>query len=72
MRQRITADHILAYEKLGNHESGANVLFGDGHVEWVDAVSGEVMIAGLQAGRNPPAFSATQPITRDSTPIGGL
>ena len=31
----ISPDTIVAYEPLSNHGDGSNVLFGDGHVEFV-------------------------------------
>jgi prepilin-type processing-associated H-X9-DG protein len=27
---------ITVYDKMGNHSDGRNVLFLDGHVEWVE------------------------------------
>jgi prepilin-type processing-associated H-X9-DG protein len=32
------ADEVLAYEKLeiGQMHGGVNILYGDGHVEWVE------------------------------------
>ena len=50
-----TAAHIAAYEPLSNHSgTGINVLFGDGHVEWLDAKDAKHLLAELQAGYNPP------------------
>jgi prepilin-type processing-associated H-X9-DG protein len=50
-----TKDHVLAYEPLTNHNGdGTNVLFGDGHVEWVDKVQATHISAELKAGFNPP------------------
>lgn len=41
------ADQPLAYEKLQNgHGQGANVLFGDGHVEWVSQAQAQQLING--------------------------
>jgi prepilin-type processing-associated H-X9-DG protein len=48
-------DAVLVYEKLGNHgNQGMNVLFKDGHVEWYDATQTALLMAELNAGRNPP------------------
>lgn len=30
-----TPQHVVAFEPLANHGNGMNVLFGDGHVEWL-------------------------------------
>jgi len=50
-----TAARIAAYEPLTNHRgTGMNVLFGDGHVEWLDVKAANYMLAELAAGRNPP------------------
>ena len=45
---------VLAYEPLANHGDGANVLFADGHVEWLDAAHMTALQAELAAGHNPP------------------
>ena len=45
---------VLAYEPLGNHGAGLNVLFADGSVQWLDATQGQRLIAELAAGHNPP------------------
>lgn len=46
---------VLAYEPLANHrEEGMNVLFGDGHVEFIKASKARMITAALQAGHNPP------------------
>ena len=56
------ADAILAYEKLKDHEGdGVNVLFNDGHVEWVGHNAAVRMIEDLGAGQNPPKLDPTNP-----------
>lgn len=45
---------ILAYEPLENHGSGSNVLFVDGHIEFLEKSMAKRFIAELQAGHNPP------------------
>lgn len=51
----LTPAHILAYEPLANHNrDGMNVLFGDGHAEWLARVHADHMVAELKAGFNPP------------------
>jgi prepilin-type processing-associated H-X9-DG protein len=48
-------DAILAYEPLANHgNSGMNVLFGDGRVEWLWTTEARKLLAELKAGHNPP------------------
>lgn len=55
MTNRVSATHVLAYEPLTNHDNrGINVLYGDGHTEWLDAAEAKWFIAELAAGRNPP------------------
>jgi prepilin-type processing-associated H-X9-DG protein len=50
---------ILAYEPLANHgNSGMNVLFGDGHVEWLLPSEARKLLAELKAGHNPPRAEA--------------
>jgi prepilin-type processing-associated H-X9-DG protein len=47
---------VSAYEPLSNHDGrGMNVLFGDGHVEWIESPVAEAVEAQLRAGHNPPA-----------------
>jgi len=56
-----TAAHIAAYEPLANHKgTGMNVLFGDGHAEWLDVKAANYMLAELAAGRNPPKPAPSQ------------
>lgn len=46
---------VIAYEPMSDHSNdGSNVLFGDGHVEFVGKSQMAKLIADLQAGRNPP------------------
>lgn len=50
----VTQDHVLAYEPLKHHQTGINVLFGDGRTEWLSRPLAERLIAELAAGHNPP------------------
>ena len=57
----VTPKHILAYEAIGNHKDyagraidGMNVVYADGHVEWVDRHYAPYLAAELQSGHNPP------------------
>ena len=46
---------VIAYEPLTNHaNTGMNVLFGDGHVEFFHVPAATTLIAELNAGQNPP------------------
>jgi len=46
---------VLLYEPLSNHnKDGINVLFGDGHVEFISRSAAPQMIGELQQGLNPP------------------
>lgn len=50
-------DFVLAFEKPESHENeGMNVLFNDGHVEWISAEGAKKGFEELMAGRNPPAW----------------
>lgn len=54
-----TADVVMAYEPLKNHEGrGMNVVYGDGHVDWVAAAEARAMLSELAAGHNPPRSEA--------------
>ena len=49
------ADAILAYEPMTNHSGdGTNILFGDGHVEFVTKNRAQALIRLVEAGQNPP------------------
>lgn len=45
---------ILAYETLLNHRTGANVVYVNGSVEFIDKRQVQHFIAELQLGHNPP------------------
>jgi prepilin-type processing-associated H-X9-DG protein len=46
---------VLAYEPPGHHDNGGiNVLFCDGHVEFLTGVTVPKIVAELTAGQNPP------------------
>ncbi len=53
---RLTSDIVLAYENPGHHKGGMNVLFVDGHVQFVAATS----VAQLFARYPPPVAPATR------------
>jgi prepilin-type processing-associated H-X9-DG protein len=47
------ANTVVAYEAISNHGDGINVLFGDGHVEFIDAAMGAAIAAQAAAGSLP-------------------
>jgi len=49
-----SANVVLVYELLRNHGQGMNVLFGDGHAEFISFPIAKQVQAELQAGKNPP------------------
>lgn len=53
-----TPDTVVAYEKLEPDADGTNVLFSDGHVDWVDSATAAKIIAEAQAGK----FPVTMPV----------
>lgn len=57
----VSPNHVLAYEPLANHQNaGMNVLFGDGHVDFVDRKFAEHLIAEVMSGHNPPRAPTTR------------
>lgn len=54
---QLTPRHVLVYEKPLNHTTetnGMNVLFADGHTDWIPAPLRDKIAAELAAGQNPP------------------
>jgi prepilin-type processing-associated H-X9-DG protein len=48
------ADAVVAYEPLTNHGgAGMNVLFGDGHVNWLNATKAQIILATAAQGKPP-------------------
>jgi prepilin-type processing-associated H-X9-DG protein len=48
------ADTVVLYEPMSNHAGeGMNVLFGDGHTDWVNATVGAKIIAAAATGKLP-------------------
>jgi type II secretory pathway pseudopilin PulG len=45
---------VVAYEPPANHRDGANVLYAQGQVVWVDATRLAAIVSELNAGHNPP------------------
>ena len=41
---------VLIYEKLTNHSNGINVLYADGHVEWLEGARAEALIRANSTG----------------------
>lgn len=59
----LNADDVLAYEPLQYHEAGSNVLFGDGHVQWLTADEFKKLMAARER-------ASTQPTTRPESQVG--
>ncbi|HVT89740.1 MAG TPA: H-X9-DG-CTERM domain-containing protein [Tepidisphaeraceae bacterium] len=54
-KQPVAPDAVLAYERLSNHVEGMNVLFGDGHVDFIPLDQANKLITEIQLfGHNPP------------------
>jgi prepilin-type processing-associated H-X9-DG protein len=52
-KDTVTPDTVVAYELLVSPGSGTNVLFGDGHVEYVDPKIAARIVAAVAAGQHP-------------------
>ena len=56
-----SADTVIAYERLSDHVDGMNVLFADGHVEYLEGKEPQAVLGQAEAGVSPiryPRFGA--------------
>jgi prepilin-type processing-associated H-X9-DG protein len=64
-----TADTVVLYEPMSNHAGdGKNVLFGDGHTDWVNATVGAKIIAAAATGKLPITCDPNTGIVSTSQP----
>ncbi|MGE5610290.1 MAG: H-X9-DG-CTERM domain-containing protein [Bacillota bacterium] len=59
----VDAERVIAVEPLLNHENeGMNVLFGDGHVEWLTREAAEALLVkeGIGGGNRKPQMNADE------------
>lgn len=59
----VLGDEVIVYEPVEIHGGGANVLYGDGHVEWIDA-SGFQRWVIEEVGKNTDRSENGQPTVR--------
>ena len=58
----VPADAVVAYEPVGNHsDTGSNILFGDGHVDWCNAAGMKQMLAKVQQRTGASTMPVTMP-----------
>jgi prepilin-type processing-associated H-X9-DG protein len=64
-----SADTVLLYERLGSHGDGMNVLFADGHVEYLEANEAGIVLKQVSAGSSPILYPlpTSQPMTLPAT-----
>jgi prepilin-type processing-associated H-X9-DG protein len=62
--QSNSSTFVLAYEPIGHHGPGTNILYGDGHVAYVTRPEAARVLSELQSGFNPPRPPSTQPSIR--------
>ena len=53
----VNQNAVVAYEPLTNHNDGANFLWGDGHVSFVNKTQAQNILDQLKAGKNPPKLT---------------
>jgi prepilin-type processing-associated H-X9-DG protein len=58
-----SADTVVAYEKLTDHTDGMNVLFADGHIEYLEATEAKAVLNQTATGKLPIVYPVptTQP-----------
>lgn len=57
---------VVACDRLEKHkQSGVNMLFADGHVEWIDHREATRIMKEIQMGHNPPRAATTQNTVSD-------
>ena len=54
----LPADAVVAYEPVADHGTGSNVLFGDGHAEWIAMPHAARLIAATAATTRPVSAAA--------------
>jgi prepilin-type processing-associated H-X9-DG protein len=65
-----SADTVLAYERIGDHGDGMNVLFADGHVEYVEGKEAQVVLKQAELGKSPIRYPMpAQPATSQAASI---
>jgi len=64
-----SAHTVLLYERLGSHGDGMNVLFADGHVEYLDANEAQTVLKQAASGSSPILYPmpTSQPTTLPAT-----
>jgi prepilin-type processing-associated H-X9-DG protein len=52
---QVNTDRVVLYEPMTNHgKEGTNILYADGHVDWIPRTQAERMLNAVQSGQNPP------------------
>jgi prepilin-type processing-associated H-X9-DG protein len=65
VRVESSKNTVVMYEPLTDHGSGMNVLFADAHVEWLNVVEANKLLARFAAGEHPVQYE--RPATAPST-----
>lgn len=59
----VRPDAVILYEPISNDGGGMNVLFGDGHIEFISAGNAATILRRLKAGVSPVRWPSTQPVS---------
>ncbi len=69
MTSNVSPEAVVAYEPFSNHaDEGTNVLFGDGHVAFLNKRRADRMIKQVEAGQNPPNLGDAPATTATTLP----